>query len=70
MEVLVAATRTASRAMGVESETGTVEKGKSADILVLDADPGRDVRAFRKLRAVVRGGVIRPIEELRSVASR
>ena len=64
MAVVVAATRNGARAMGKEGELGTVEAGKWADLLVLDADPSRDVAAFRKLRAVVRAGVMHSVEEL------
>ena len=60
MEVLVAATRGGARAMGVERETGTLERGKSADLLVVAADPTKDVANLRKLRFVMRAGVLRP----------
>ena len=66
MEVVVAATREAARAMGRGADLGTIEKGKAADLLVLAADPTKDVSAFRRLRYVVRGGVVRPLEELRA----
>jgi imidazolonepropionase-like amidohydrolase len=69
MQVLVASTRGGARAMGVETKTGTVEKGKDADLLVLGADPTADVASFRKVRYVVRGGVLRGIEELHAEAS-
>ncbi len=69
MEVLVAATRDAARAMGREADLGTVAKEKAADLLVLGADPTADARAFRELRYVVRGGVLRPVEELRAPAA-
>jgi imidazolonepropionase-like amidohydrolase len=64
MQVIVASTQTAARAMGLEAQTGTVQAGKAADLLVLDADPSADVAAFRKLRLVVRAGVVRPVAEL------
>lgn len=64
MAVVVAATRNGARAMGKEAELGTVEPGKWADLLVLEADPTREVAAFRKLRAVVRAGVVYTVEEL------
>jgi len=64
MQVIVASTATASRALGVDKETGTIEKGKASDLVVLTADPSRDVANFRKLRYVVRAGVVRGIEEL------
>ena len=44
MEVLVAATRNAARAMGREAELGTIEIGKAADLVALGADPLADVR--------------------------
>lgn len=66
MEVVVAATRGAARAMGRGADLGTVEKGKAADLLLVAADPTKDVAAFRRLRYVVRGGVVHPLEELRA----
>ena len=68
MQVLVASTRGGSIAMGREKEVGTVEKGKAGDLLVLAADPTADIANVRKLRHVMRGGVLRSIEELRAVA--
>lgn len=65
MEVLVAATRTAARALGREKDLGTVEAGKAADLLLLAADPSADVANFRRLKFVVRAGELRPLDELR-----
>ena len=62
--VLVAATRGGSRAMGLDNEIGTIEKGKAADLLVLDADPTSDIANFRRIRFVVRGGEFHTISEL------
>jgi imidazolonepropionase-like amidohydrolase len=69
MQVLVAATAGGARAMGMEKEIGTVEKGKVADLLVLAADPTADAAHFRQLRHVMRAGTLRGIEELAAVAS-
>ena len=44
-------------------------EGKTADLLVLTADPTANVSNFRKLRYVVRGGVVRWIEELKAVVA-
>jgi imidazolonepropionase-like amidohydrolase len=46
MEAIVAATSTAARACRLEDELGTIEPGKTADLLVLDGDPLEDVRLF------------------------
>ncbi len=69
MEVLVAATRGGSRAMGVEAITGTLEKGKSADLIVVGADPAQDIANLRKLRYVMRAGVLHPLDALRAAAA-
>lgn len=68
MQVIVASTATAARAMGMDKVTGTIEKGKSADLIVLAADPTRDVANFRKIRFVSREGAIRSIEDLHALA--
>ena len=57
MAVLEASTRHAARAMG-RDDTGTLEPGKHADLLVLDADPLAEVRNLRAIRLVVRGGEV------------
>jgi imidazolonepropionase-like amidohydrolase len=64
MQVLVASTATAARAAQLDAVTGTIEKGKSADLLLVAADPSKDVANFRKVKFVMRGGVIRGVEEL------
>ncbi|MBI4513917.1 MAG: amidohydrolase family protein [Gemmatimonadetes bacterium] len=58
MDVLVAATRNAARAMGRGGEIGTIESGKRADFVILDADPIADIRNVRRVHSVVRGGVV------------
>ena len=58
MEVLVAATRNGAKAMGRERQVGTVEVGKSADLVALDADPLADVRNYQRVRWVMKGGVL------------
>jgi imidazolonepropionase-like amidohydrolase len=60
MEVLLAATRNGARAMGREAEVGTLEAGKAADLVALDADPLADVRNFQRVRWVMKGGVVAP----------
>jgi predicted amidohydrolase len=56
MSALQSATRDAVRYFGQERERGTVEKGKMADLLLLDADPLADIRNTRKIAAFIRGG--------------
>ena len=70
MQVIVSSTAIAARAMGLDKQIGTVEKGKDADLVVVSADPAKDVAAFRKLRYVVRAGVTRPVEDLHALAQK
>ncbi len=63
MQVLVASTRNAARAMG-RQDIGTLEAGKLADLVVLDADPLAAVANLRRVRLVARGGEIWTREEL------
>ncbi len=70
LEVLQAATRGGAMAMGRLSEFGTVEVGKDADLLVVAADPAADIANLRRLRYVIRGGVVRALDELRPVTTR
>ena len=64
MQVISSSTAVAARAAGLDAVTGTIEKGKSADLIVLAADPSADVANFRKLRHVMRGGVLRSLAQL------
>jgi imidazolonepropionase-like amidohydrolase len=64
-EVVVLSTRNGALAMGRLEDFGTLAAGKIADLLVLDEDPIRDVRAFRSLTHVMRAGVLREQAALR-----
>lgn len=55
-EVLLSTTLIAARAMGRESDLGSIDAGKLADIVVFDADPSADIANARKVRMVMRGG--------------
>src|SRR5438309_494146 len=62
-DVLLAATRTAASASGLDS-TGTLAAGSVADLVVLDADPLADIRNVRRIALVVRRGEIYTRREL------
>jgi imidazolonepropionase-like amidohydrolase len=64
MEVIVASTGAAARALPRGESLGTIEKGKVADILVLSADPVADIANVRRLEHVVRAGATRSVAEL------
>ena len=59
MEAIVANTRDNAYAVGLEGELGTIEQGKLADLLILDADPLADISVLqggRHLEAVIKDG--------------
>lgn len=57
LEVISIATRNAADALGALDEFGTVEPGKRADLVVLDADPLADIRNTRRIVSVFQRGV-------------
>jgi imidazolonepropionase-like amidohydrolase len=56
MQALQAATRSPAEFLGKLEEQGTIEQGKFANLLLLDADPLEDIRNTRRIRAVVLRG--------------
>ncbi|HSF15245.1 MAG TPA: amidohydrolase family protein [Vicinamibacteria bacterium] len=55
-EAIVAGTKNGAEILGIENELGTVERGKSADFIVLDANPLDDITNSRKIdRVYLRG---------------
>jgi imidazolonepropionase-like amidohydrolase len=58
MDALLAATRNVAEAYGQGAELGTLEPGKRADLLILDANPLADVRGYRDIRDVMKDGVV------------
>lgn len=55
-EVLSAATLENARILNEEENRGTIEPGRVADLVLLEADPLEDIRNTRRIRTVVRGG--------------
>ena len=53
---LQGATSTAARLLGLESEIGTVEQGKVADLVAVAQNPLKDVSAMRKISLVMQSG--------------
>jgi imidazolonepropionase-like amidohydrolase len=60
MHVIQGATKWTAEAMRVADQIGTVENGKIADVIVVDADPLADIANLRKVSAVVLDG--KPLE--------
>ncbi|MBZ5632336.1 MAG: amidohydrolase family protein [Acidobacteriia bacterium] len=61
MEALQTATRNPARYFGTLKDMGTIEPGKLADLVLLDANPLEDIRNTRKISLVVlRGSPVAP----------
>ena len=65
-EALRIATRDAAEFAGVIDSIGTIERGRLADLVVLDANPLVDIRNARRIRAVVLQGRVLTADTLRS----
>ncbi len=57
-EAIRAATINAARMIGREQDLGSVEPGKLADLVILDANPLDDIRHIRNIYRVIKGGVV------------
>ena len=56
MEALQTATLNPAKFLGKENELGTIEKGKLADLVLLDANPLRNIANTQKIAAVIVNG--------------
>jgi len=56
MDALMAATRNIARAYKVDRDLGTLEKGKLADILILDRNPLEDPANYRSIHQIIKDG--------------
>lgn len=48
IDAIVATTKTASEVLGLEKRIGTLEKGKAADLIVVDGNPLKDIQLLQK----------------------
>jgi imidazolonepropionase-like amidohydrolase len=62
VEAIRAATQVGAMALGQSARRGTVTPGKLADLVVLDADPSRDIHNTTRIDLVVKNGKVYPRE--------
>lgn len=70
MQALQAATVRPAEFLGRRAEQGTIEMGKRADVLLLDANPLDDIRNTRKIKAVIINGRLLDRTELDRLLAR
>ena len=56
IEAITVATRNAARVLKIEKSLGTIEKGKSADLVILSSNPAGDIKNTRKIEGVYKAG--------------
>jgi len=56
MQAIQTATIVSARVMKLDKDTGTIEPGKRADVILIDGDPLRDIKNLRKVSKVVTNG--------------
>ena len=70
MQALQTATLNPARFFGTEAQIGTVEKGKLADLVLLNADPLADIHNTRKIAGVMLDGKYLPKAELEELLAK
>ena len=63
-EVLRSTTINAAKGFGKDKEYGTIEKGKIADLLILDKNPAEDLNALENIQTVIHRGSVMKAAEL------
>jgi len=58
LEVIKIATRNGEEALNIMEETGTIEVGKQADLVVLNSNPIENIKNTRKIKCIIKKGEI------------
>ncbi len=56
LQAISAGTKNAAQLLNIDQAFGTIEKGKSADLIILGANPIEDIRNTRKIESVYKAG--------------
>ncbi len=71
-EAIISATRTNAALFGLTNEIGTVEKGKAADLILVEGEPLDDIELFAdpaRVLMVIKGGAIAKDIQIRAKAN-
>ena len=58
MEAIQAATKSAADLLGITAIAGSIEKGKTADIIAVDDDPIKNISILQSVTFVMKSGLI------------
>ncbi|HEY0872776.1 MAG TPA: amidohydrolase family protein [Vicinamibacterales bacterium] len=58
IEAILSATRNAADLLGAAEHVGSIQKGRYADIIAVDGDPLANIEEMRRVRFVMKGGVV------------
>jgi imidazolonepropionase-like amidohydrolase len=64
MEAIQAATIVSARAMGMDKESGTIEKGKRGDLILISGNPLEDIHQIRNVEYTITNGTMFHTAEL------
>lgn len=56
MDIIIAGTKNAAEACDMSEDLGTIEVGKSADLLIVNGDPLKELEALRNTWMVIYNG--------------
>tara|TARA_R110000744_G_scaffold256465_1_gene371933 strand:+ start:198 stop:1571 length:1374 start_codon:yes stop_codon:yes gene_type:complete len=62
-DIIIMATKNGASAMERSKDFGTLENGKMADLIIMDEDPLKDITNMRSISHVMRGGLLRKVNE-------
>lgn len=68
LEALQTATLNPAKFLGKTDPFGTIQVGRAADLVLLDANPLEGISHTRKINAVVLGGTFHPLTAIRAQA--
>ena len=58
MDAIIGATSLAAESMGLDSQIGALAPGLQADLVAVDGNPLTDIETLRRVRFVMKGGVV------------